>query len=343
MEFIRLELLVLTLLKQNREAKLHSNKRVMVVDMFNMFYRAWVVDPSLSLNGPPIGGLKGSLKILQKLSRDIKPDKILICWDGPGGSFKRRSINKNYKEGRKPARCNWGDSSSLSPEEKEHNRKWQQLRLMDYFNELPVCQLFLHDIEADDIISFACQLPHLKGWQKIIVSSDKDFYQLLDNETLLFRPIQKQLLNKNDIINEFSIHPNNFTLARAMVGDKSDGLKGVPGVGLKTIAKRFPFLAEEMIHSLNRIITHCQNTNSKLKVYENIQDHEELIIENYTLMQLYTPSISPIGSQKLKNEIINCDMSFNKIGLLRLMAEDGFGEFNWTDLMRHFRKMALDS
>ena len=81
-------------------------KRVMIVDALNAYFRAFIVNPSLSTNGQPIGGLKGFLGILQKLCRDINPDTVMIIWDGPGGSRKRREQNKNYKEGRKPIRVN---------------------------------------------------------------------------------------------------------------------------------------------------------------------------------------------------------------------------------------------
>ena len=74
-------------------------KRVMLVDGLNAFYRAYIVNPSLSSNGQPIGGLVGFLKILQKLCKQIKPDHIVIAWDGAGGSSRRRATNKNYKEG----------------------------------------------------------------------------------------------------------------------------------------------------------------------------------------------------------------------------------------------------
>ena len=79
-------------------------KRVLVIDGMNNFVRSYVVDPTLDVNGNPIGGLSGFLKILQKNIREIRPDKIVVCWEGPSGSQKRRSINKNYKAGRKPPR-----------------------------------------------------------------------------------------------------------------------------------------------------------------------------------------------------------------------------------------------
>ena len=75
-------------------------KRLLVVDMLNMYFRAYIVDPSLSTNGEPIGGIKGTLKILQKLVRETSPDEVVLCWDGAGGSQRRKLVNKNYKEGR---------------------------------------------------------------------------------------------------------------------------------------------------------------------------------------------------------------------------------------------------
>ena len=71
-------------------------KRLLVIDALNMYFRAYIVDPSLSTNGQPIGGLKGFLKILQKLVPETKPDGIVICWDGPGGSQRRKSMVKTY-------------------------------------------------------------------------------------------------------------------------------------------------------------------------------------------------------------------------------------------------------
>lgn len=318
-----------------------KKQRCLIIDMFNMFYRAWIVDPSLSANGHPIGGLKGSLKILQKLMRETQPNRVFICWDGPGGSQRRRSINKNYKEGRKPAKVNW-DSSFLSPEAKEENRKWQQIRLMEYFNSMPVCQLLLPSVEADDIVSYVSRSSHLAGWQKIIVSSDKDFFQLVDKETILYRPIQKVLLNEKDILEKHKIHPQNMALARSIVGDTSDNLPGIAGVGLTTVANRFPFLSEDKEYLLEDIIKHCENANSNAKAYENIIDGTELIRENYKMMQLYSPSISVQGKTYLRQAIEECDVTFNKTEVKKMMIQDAFGEFNWTDLYRIFNRISVE-
>ena len=83
-----------------------NKKRVLIVDALNAYLRAYIVDPSLSSNGQPIGGIKGFIKILQKLVRQTRPDNVVVVWDGPNGSKKRKSMDKNYKEGRKPIRLN---------------------------------------------------------------------------------------------------------------------------------------------------------------------------------------------------------------------------------------------
>ena len=71
------------------------SKRVIFIDALNMLYRAYIVDPSLSTNGQPIGGIKGFLKMSQKLIRDMKPDSVVVAWDGEGGSRHRRAIKKD--------------------------------------------------------------------------------------------------------------------------------------------------------------------------------------------------------------------------------------------------------
>lgn len=219
-------------------------KRVMIIDALNAFIRAYIVDPSLSSNGPPIGGVKGFIKILQKMSREMKPDQIVICWDGEYGSNKRRSQNKNYKSGRTPIRLNRG-VHNMSEEQVVANKIWQQTQLFDLLNQMPVIQFMFPQVEADDVISVVAQSPVYEGWQKVIVSSDKDFIQLLGSEdVVLYRPIQKQALNKLRVVEEYGIHPTNFAMARAMVGDKSDSLKGIRGIGMPTVAKRLNFLKE---------------------------------------------------------------------------------------------------
>ncbi len=319
-----------------------KKKKLMVIDGTNNFYRSYIVDPSISTNGAPIGGVKGFFKTLQKLSREINPDQIIVCWDGADGSRKRRSMVKTYKDGRKPIRLNRSNRNLNESEEKD-NKIWQQVRLMELLNETPVIQLVLDSVEADDLISLVVQDNNYKGWHKIIVSSDKDFYQLCDDETIVHRPIQKETLNLPRVVEQFGIHPRNFALARAIAGDKSDNLPGVPGVGLSTIARRFPFLSESRDYTLDDIVEACEQVEKPLKVHDGIVDSVDIIERNYKMMQLYFPLVSIQGKQKVRFTLDNFEFEFNKTEVDKMMTYDGFGTINFTDLYAIFRRICVDN
>ena len=315
-------------------------KRVMIIDALNAYFRAYIVDPSMSTNGQPIGGVKGFLKILQKLVRENKPDMVVVVWDGPGGSAKRRAIVKEYKEGRKPIRLN--RESNLTPDEETENKVWQQTRLLEYLNELPIPQFMFPEVEADDVIAYITQTEKFKGWQKVIVSSDKDFIQLCDDETVLFRPIQKEVLTTKNILENYGIHPRNFALARAIAGDKSDNLKGIGGAGLATVKKRLPFLFEDKEYSFQEVIDFCEKAEGKVVFFDRVTENKNLIIRNYKLMQLYDPNLSRQSRQKVDYVFDNLGYEFNRTELIRMMNEDGFGVFNWNDLFATMNRFAID-
>jgi 5'-3' exonuclease len=317
------------------------SERIMIVDQLNMFFRAYIVDPSISSNGQPIGGLKGSLKILQKLCREVKPDKVFICWDGPGGSAKRKLIKKDYKDGRKPIRLN-REIKNLSDGEELENKIWQQTRLVDYFNYLPICQFMFPGVEADDVIAYVTKLKKYKDCEKVIVSSDKDFFQLLDDKTVLFRPVQKEVMNKLGLIEKFDIHPNNFAIARAIAGDKSDNLGGVPGLGLKTVSKRFPFLREERSYNIKDILGYCKESapESSVKAYDRVLEYNDVLNRNYKMMQLYSPMIDVDSKKVVRQTVEGASLDFNKTQIKKMMIEDGMGEYNWFELFSTMNRIS---
>ena len=319
-----------------------QKKMVMIVDALNMYFRAYIRDPSLSTNGQPIGGVKGFFKILQKLLREHNPDKVVICWDGAGGSRKRRATVKDYKAGRKPIRLN-RDIHNLTENEEVENKIWQQTRLVEYLNCLPTVQLVLDDVEADDIISYLCRNhPSFVGWNKLIISNDKDFLQLCDTETVLYRPAKKEAMNIPRVLSEYNIHPENFALARAIAGDPSDNLRGIPGVGLSTVAKRIPMLKESQSVTIDEVIDYCENIDSKDTAYGKIAEGRDTIELNYKMMQLYSPSISIQGKNTVDNAINNCEYALNKTEFIKMTIEDGFGVSNWNTLFQVMNKISFD-
>ncbi len=216
-------------------------------------------------------------------------------------------------------------------------------RLAEYINEMPVIQLLLDGVEADDLISYVVQHRSMKDYNKIIVSSDKDFIQLCDQSTVLYRPVQQQILNKKNIVAEYGIHPNNFCLARALSGDKSDNLGGVDGVGLATVAKRFPMLAEEKIYTIDDILKACQETEKEVKAYKTIVEQIDKVKDNYAIMQLGMPNISVQDSMKIDYSLENSECTFNKTGIVKMMIQDGFGEFDASELFLRMKMIQLEN
>jgi len=312
--------------------------KVLIIDALNMFIRNYVVNPTLDRHGNPIGGCAGFLKSLQKVCKKFEPQEVIVVWDGHEGSQRKRSINKEYKEGRKPIRFN-RRLIDLDPKEQDKNKAYQLIRLMEYLNELPVIQLTVDYTEADDIIAYASRHLIYGFWKKIIVSSDKDFFQLCDKYTSIYRPIQDKVVTKQTILDEFKIHPNNFALARALAGDKSDNLPGVPGVGLKTIAKRFPFMIEEEAHEYQKIITNCAMQGKKLKLHENILKATEVIKNNYKIMQLYSPNIRPMNRIYIDNSLIQFEPEFSRLSFTKMLFSDDLSYINFEELTRIMKKI----
>jgi DNA polymerase-1 len=316
-------------------------KRVLIFDALNAYLRAYIVDPSISTHGDPIGGIKGFIKILQRHVRETKPDQIIVVWDGPNGSRKRKSMDKSYKEGRKPIRLNRA-FHNLTDNEELQNKMWQQSRVIEYFNNMPIIQFMLPEIEADDVIAYITQLSRYDGWQKIIISNDRDFMQVCDNETILWRPTKNEILNTERIVEQTGVHPTNMALARSIIGDTSDNLPGIKGAGFATVGKRLNFLSDSKSYTIDEVIEFCENTKSKLKFFTNITENRNLIEHNYKMMQLYAPQMSVQSKTHVKESIANFECEFNKTEIIGMMRDDGFGELNWEVLKENLNKISRE-
>lgn len=317
----------------------------MIIDGLNLFIRNYIVSPIMSINGQPMGGTIGFLRSMQKSIREVKPDEIIVVWDGPGGSRKKKSIVSNYKAGRKPIKLN-RNVNILTENQEIENKIWQQARLIEYLNNFPVIQIMEPEIEADDLISFVAQHHKYSDWNKIIISSDKDFIQLCNASTILIRPTQSEILTWKKVLEEYEIHPNNFALARAMAGDKSDNIAGISGVGLKSVKKYLPFLSKEDSFYFDDIEKYCLEKieeGKKAKFFNSVIDNMTLIRNNYAAMQLYSPNISVQTAQKTRSTISDFIFSLNLTETQKMLLEDGVGESNFQDMYVTFKKMVVDN
>ena len=314
-------------------------KRVIIIDALNMFLRSYTIIPTMNSQGLPNGGTVGFLKSLQMLCREIRPDEVIICWDGHGGSEKRRQLNKEYKQGRKPVRFN-RRMIELSEDQAKKNRSDQQLRLHEYLNNMPVIQLMIDYVEADDIIAYVVNNKKYENWEKIIISSDKDFFQLLGIEnTWIWRPIQKVLLNGLMLVEKEGIHPNNYALARAIDGDKSDNIEGVPRLGMKTIRKNFPILEYEKQLTCDELFVYCKMQVKQKNCHKKLLEYQQRVKNNYEIMQLYESCISFNGRRLIDYTIDNFEYGFDKLELQKMLIADGQGHLNLSDLWAAFKNL----
>ena len=321
-----------------------DKKIIMIIDGLNMFIRSYTVDPSVSNTGEPIGGVKGTLKQLQKMFREINPDHVFMVWDGTGGSRRRRAINKNYKDGRKPLTQKKHDfMPKLSEEQERENQRWQLKRLIEILNLLPIRQFVFDNIEADDIIALLSQDPCLEDFIKVIVSNDKDFLQLASSSTMIWRPATEKFMTTKSILEEFSIHPVNMALSRAIAGDKGDNLDGVKGMGLKTVVKHFPEVAENKFLTLNEVFNKAREIDG-YKIINNLVESEEVVRENYKIMQLYSPQVSFEVRESIFSDLRSEATKTDWLGVLKIMRKDNHPEdYNWSDLKTFCSKMSLES
>lgn len=251
--------------------------------MANLFTRNYVVHPDMTTNGQQIGGVIGSLKAIRRLVHDLSPSQVVIAWEG-GGSTKRRAIYSEYKANRKPSRLNRFYEDDIP--DTEDNKVWQMAVLARMLKRLPVCQVYVPDCEGDDVIAHLHR-NQFKGDRKIILSNDKDFYQLLDPMTSIFSPQTKRLHTAVDVEREFhGIPVHNFAMAKALCGDKSDNIPGVKGLGFKTLSQRFPILTSASEVTIDEVVAYANVRRLDAKVMMNVAQSEELIRVNWRLVYL---------------------------------------------------------
>jgi len=299
----------------------------LIVDGLNIFTRHFVANPSVSENGESIGGIVGTLNSLSSLSERFKPGRIVVVWEG-GGSIRKRAIYSEYKKGRKPQRLNRYYEGEIP--DTVQNRNFQINTLISIMSKLSLLQVYVEDCEADDVIGYLCKYK-LSDWKKVIVSSDKDFYQLLDRNTLIFSPTWKKFVSFKEVEDKFKIAAENFCLAKSVCGDASDNIDGVRGVGFKVLAKRFPFLSSRKNITISDILSECTRqieSGSKVKIYKSILESEDVIKRNIKLIRLDTNNLAAFQIQKIENSIDTFMPTRNKIDMIKILREQSIDNIN---------------
>ena len=202
----------------------------------NTFLRSFAMIPAINPQGNHVGGLVGFMKSLGYAIKLIQPTRVILVFDGQGNITNRRNTYADYKANRQIKRItNFNVFSTL--EEESESVSTQMLRLLDYLKCLPVNISIIDKIEADDTIAYLSQ--KLKD-DVVIYSADQDFLQLVDDRVTVYSPIKKKFYKSPDVYEQYGLYPHNFITMKCLMGDKSDNLPGVKGLGPKKLFKYFP-------------------------------------------------------------------------------------------------------
>jgi len=299
-------------------------KKVLLIDLMNMFVRSFSSLPLTNDNGEHVGGVYGTLNSLQSQIKKHNPDIVSVVWEGKGSAERRRKMLKEYKEGRKFRGLNRHFEYSQEDESESFAKQLQLLK--ECLDVLPVYQPAVQFLEADDQIAYSCR-NFFKNEIKIIVSTDKDFFQLIDEDTTIFRPVktkdspQGEFVDLEWMIEKENIFPPNYALLKAIVGDKSDNIAGVKGVGEKTAKRDIILLADEIDYDVDELMEFVKT--NKNKKYQKYIDNEELIRNNYRLVQLLDIDVNIQSIVALERSYEKKELKFNSYQLrLKLLSED---------------------
>ena len=311
----------------------NNRQTILLIDGLNEFMRNFVVNPMQSATtGELIGGTFGFLRTLSFLVYKIRPDKVVIAWEGKDSSKKRKKILPEYKLGRKTPKLNRFYEET---EDDVLNSKREQLALtLKYINLLPIHSVLVEGLEGDDIIGYLTT-EHFKDDKKIIVSNDKDFFQLLCGPTVIYRTIKREYVNKKYILSKFNILPENFAIAKSIQGDPSDNISGVKGIGFKTMIKLFPELSEKVI-TIDDLVNTANAVQKKSKLLERFLDNIDTVKTNYRVIGLDNKLISLSQINKIEFSL-NKELKYDKMKILEEVMKDGITKlhFNWSNVFAY--------
>jgi 5'-3' exonuclease len=299
--------------------------------------------------GEHVGGIWHFLNTLKRFLDENNYNKVVVFWDGETSSSQRRLLYPKYKLNRKTS----------NPEDfKEESFLKQKQRVKEYLEEMFVRQLDVENSEADDLISYYCQISEDES--KTIFSTDRDLTQLISKDVTIYSPITKRYYKNGDTIkiDQIEIPHYNVKTYKILTGDSSDNIDGIFYLGEKTFVKLFPEILEKEI-SFTDILTKGEELLKEQKenvVLKNLLSGktkegifgDEFFVINEKLVDLSKPLISEEGKELVRSyysESLDPDGRGHR-NLIRMMMDDGFfkylpkGDDSWVNFLKPFLKLS---
>jgi len=302
-------------------------------------------------NGKHIGGVYQFLTMLRKLLTEDLYHRVYVFWDGEYSGLLRYQIYEPYKSDRGKDYINGTKPIDVSEME-------QIMMIWNYLDEMYVRQLRNNIIEGDDFIAYYCL--NKKPNEKItICTNDTDMAQLINEDVRIYYLHLKNYVDKANFSSYFCYIPENAALIKGMIGDTADSIKGIKGLGIKTLVTLFPMLTERKV-VINEIIEDAKRQQEErivekkkpLMVLTNIVDcvttgvqGNKLYEINDKLVNLKNPLMTEEGIEQLK-QLTEGSLNFTDRELkavFKMMEKDGLdkkiGDYRYPDYLLPFKKL----
>ena len=220
-------------------------KPLILIDGSSYLYRAYhALPPLMTSKGQPTGAIYGVITMIKKLLHEYQPDHIAVIFDAKGKTF-RHDLYEPYKANR-----------AVMPEELQT----QIAPLHEIIQAMGLPLIMQSGVEADDIIGTLAHLANQHNHPVLISTGDKDMAQLVNKNIRLINTMSNTIMDEQGVFEKFGVHPHQIIDYLTLIGDTSDNVPGVPGVGPKTAAKWL-----KQYETLDNIIKHHQEIPGKIQ------------------------------------------------------------------------------
>lgn len=301
-----------------------EGERILIIDGLNLFFRNFAMMNMVNPEGIHVGGLGGFFRSLGAEIRRVNPTQVYVVFDGAGSSNNRKNLLPEYKSGRDLQRItNWEAFDNL---EDEHDAKVDQIvRIIQYLKTLPVKTIGIPKVEADDVIAYLSGIIPKDPKDKVfIVSSDKDFLQLVNKNVIVYRPMEKEFYTEETVVEKFKMSPTNFILYKTLMGDNSDKVAGVKGLGPKKLYKLFPELSEKDM-TLDDVYNICESKFKENVIYARIIQNIDALERNYKIMDLSNPMLDENDKSYLYSVVESKELNYLPEQFIAMYNEDKLG------------------
>jgi DNA polymerase-1 len=221
-----------------------TSRKLVLVDGSSYLYRAFhALPPLTNSRGEPTGAVLGVLNMLQKLLKEEAPDRVAVVFDAPGRTF-RDDLFEQYKANRAPM---------------PDDLRAQVEPLLEAVAAMGLPLLRIAGVEADDVIGTLAMRGAEDGFSVLISTGDKDMAQLVGPQIELVNTMSNTRLDRLGVKVKFDVYPEQIVDYLALVGDSSDNIPGVTGVGPKTAAKWL-----NQFHTLDELLAHASEIPGKV-------------------------------------------------------------------------------